>query len=48
MLKTQNLTVEENINYKELAEARLEIIEMKNEKIELLSQEVNKLKNARK
>ncbi|WP_255669555.1 hypothetical protein [Flavobacterium soyae] len=42
MLK--NNTVEININYKELAEARLEIIDLKNEKIEWLNKEIKELK----
>ncbi|WP_291141931.1 hypothetical protein [Flavobacterium sp. UBA7680] len=46
MLK--NNRVEININYKELAEARLEIIEMKNEKIKSLNKEVAALKDAKR
>ncbi|CAC9975698.1 hypothetical protein [Flavobacterium panici] len=42
MLK--NNSIETNINYKELAEARLEIIELKDEKIEWLNKELNELK----
>ncbi len=42
MLKAAN--DETNSNYKELAEARLEIIEMKNEKIKSLNKEITILK----
>ncbi|MCD9576973.1 hypothetical protein [Flavobacterium soyae] len=42
MLKTPNKDT--NTNYKELAEARLEIIGLKNEKIEQLNKEIKKLK----
>ncbi|MDQ6529823.1 hypothetical protein [Flavobacterium sp. LHD-85] len=44
MLKSSSIT-ETNINYKELAEARLEIITLKDEKIEWLSKELKELKN---
>ncbi|WP_316634323.1 hypothetical protein [uncultured Flavobacterium sp.] len=44
MLKNQDIEI--NINYKELAEARLEIIALKNEKIEALSKELEKLKSS--
>lgn len=37
-------SIEMNINYKELAEARLEIIAFKDEKIELLKKEIKELK----
>lgn len=48
MLKSENSVSEENTNYKELAEARLEIIEMKNEKIKFLTEELNDLKGSKK
>lgn len=47
MLKSSS-NDETNSNYKELAEARLEIIEMKNEKIKSLNKEIVVLKNANK
>ncbi len=46
MLKTSN--DETNSNYKELAQARLEIIEMKNEKIKSLNKEISSLKMSNK
>lgn len=45
MLKNHNLPSETNLNYKELAEARLELIELKNEKIATLTKEVKALKS---
>ena len=44
MLKSSGST-EANINYKELAEARLEIIALKDEKIEWLNKELKKKKD---
>ncbi|MBF4518092.1 hypothetical protein IRZ71_17135 [Flavobacterium sp. ANB] len=41
----RNSSIEVNINYKELAEARLEIIDLKEEKIERLNKEIEGLKN---
>lgn len=43
MLKIDGIKT--NIDYKELAEARFEIIELKNEKIEWLEKEIEKLKD---
>jgi hypothetical protein len=43
MLK--NNSIEININYKELAEARLEIINLKDEKIEWLTKELERMKD---
>ncbi|SEO39693.1 hypothetical protein SAMN05444671_3337 [Flavobacterium sp. CF108] len=40
----KNSSIEININYKELAEARLEIISLKDEKIEWLNKELKKKK----
>jgi hypothetical protein len=48
MLKGQNPGSESNLNYKELAEARLELIELKNEKIATLIKEVRELKSTKK
>jgi hypothetical protein len=45
MLKNQTSESEINLNYKELAEARLELIELKNEKIATLTKEVRALKS---
>lgn len=45
MLKNQTPESETNLNYKELAEARLELIELKNEKIATLTKEVRALKS---
>jgi hypothetical protein len=46
MLKKQS--TDTHIDFKELAEARLEIIEMKNEKITNLNKELEKLKSSKK
>ncbi|MBP1222843.1 hypothetical protein [Flavobacterium sp. 1355] len=48
MLKTQNTESENDLNFKELAEARLEIIEMKNDKIATLTKEIKQLKASKK
>ena len=48
MFKIENTGSETNINYKELAEARLEIIEMKNDKIAILTKEIKELKSSKK
>jgi hypothetical protein len=40
----KSIGMETNTNYKELAEARLEIIDLKNEKIEWLTTEIKKLR----
>ncbi|SHF80412.1 hypothetical protein [Flavobacterium defluvii] len=45
MLKANN--TETNTNYKELADARLEIIDLKNEIIELLKRELTELKGTK-
>lgn len=44
-ISTQNAELNTNIDYKELAQARLEIIELKNEKIEYLTEKLKKLEN---
>lgn len=46
MLK--NTEKETNIDYKELAEARLEIIDLKNEKIEMLNNKLKELKSSKR
>ncbi|WP_281232095.1 hypothetical protein [Flavobacterium gelatinilyticum] len=46
MLKSQNTATDENNSYKELAEARLEIIKLKNEKIEHLTHKLQRIKES--